>query len=88
MHLHFSEHTVHGALKGGGRVGQAEEHYPWFKQPFWRFERGLPFISFFDSDIVVSPPHVKLGEEGSSLELLQDCFDQGEGVVVMDRLFV
>ncbi len=74
MHLHFSEHAVHGALEGGRGVGQSKEHYPWFEQPLWGFECSLPFVSFLDSDVIVSPLYVKLGEEGSSLELFQDCF--------------
>jgi len=75
-------------LEGSRGVGQSKEHYSWFKQSFWRFEHGFPFISFFDSDVVVSPSYVEFGKEGSSLELLQDRFNQGEGVVVADHLFI
>ncbi len=39
-------------------------------------------------DVVVPPLYVEFGEEGSSLELFQDHFYQGEGVVVMDCLFI
>jgi len=67
--------VIHGSLEGGGGVSQSKEHYPWFKQPFWGFERGLPFIAFLDLDIIVSPSYVEFGEEGSSLELFQDRFD-------------
>ncbi len=88
MHLHFPEHAVHGSLEGGRGVGQPEEHYLRFEQSFGCLERGLPFVPFLDSDVVVSPLYVKFGEEGLSLELFQDHFDQGEGVVVADRLFV
>ncbi len=87
-HLHFSEHVVHGSLEGGWGVCQSEEHYPWFKQPFWGFERGFPLVAFFDSDVVIPPSYVEFGEEGLSLELFQDRFDQGEQVVVADCLFI
>jgi len=75
-------------LEGGRGVGQAEEHYSWFEQPLRGFEGGLPFVAFLDPDVIVSPSYVKFGEEGSSLELLQDCFDQREGVVVANCLLV
>ncbi len=87
-HFHFSEHAVHGALEGRGGVGQSKEHYSRFEQPFGCFESGFPFVSLLNSDVIVSPLYVELGEEGSSLELLQDRFYQGEGVVVVDRLLV
>jgi len=74
-HLHFSEHAVHGSLEGGWGVGQPKEHYLWFKQSFWGFECDFPFIAFLNSDVVVPPSYVKLGEEGLSLELFQDRFD-------------
>ncbi len=88
LHFHFSKHSVHCSLEGGGGVGQSEEHDPWFEQSHRGFEGGLPFVAFFDPDIVVSPPYVELGEERSTLELFQDRFDQGERIVVVDRLFV
>ncbi len=59
-----------------------------FEQSFGCFEGGFPFVPFLDSDVIVSPPYVELGEEGSSLELLQDRFYQGEGVIVVDCLLV
>jgi len=75
-------------LEGGGGVGQPEEHYLWFEQPFWCFESSLPLVSFFDLDIVVPPSYVEFGEEGLSLELFQNRFYQGERVVVADCLLV
>jgi len=59
-----------------------------FEQPLGCFEGGFPFVSFFNSDVVVSPVYVEFGEEGSSLKLFQDRLDQGERVVVADCLFV
>ena len=88
LHFHLPKHSVHRSLEGGRRVGQSEEHDPWFEQSRWGFEGGLPFVAFFDLDVVVSPPYIEFGEEGLSLELFQDHFDQGEWVIVTDRLFV
>ena len=75
-------------MEGGGGVSQSEEHYSWFEQSLQGFEGGFPFVALLDSDVVVSPSYVKLGKEGLSLELFQDCFDEGKWVIVTDRLFV
>ena len=39
-------------------------------------------------DIIVPPSYVEFSEEGSSLELFQDHFYQGEWVIVSNCLFV
>jgi len=75
-------------LEGGGGVGQSKEHDSWFEQSCRGFEGGLPFVAFFDSDVVVPPSYVEFGEKRSALELFQDCFNQGEWIVIADRLFI
>ena len=52
------------------------------------YKCGLPFVSFFDSDVVVSPPKVDLREELRSLELVDELRDERERVVVPNRVFV
>jgi hypothetical protein len=59
----FLKYGVHHHLEGGGRIGKAEEHYRWFKQSFWYEEGCFPLISIFNTDVVVSPSHVKFGEQ-------------------------
>ena len=52
------------------------------------YKHGLPFVPFFDSDIVVSPPEINLGEVLRSLEFVNELGDERERVVVLNRVFV
>src|SRR5258708_37954247 len=59
---------VHHHLEGSGRVSQPEEHNHWFEEPFGSKECRLPFVAFFDSDVVVSPSYVEFGKKGTAGE--------------------
>ena len=52
------------------------------------YKRGLPFVSFLDSDVVVPPSEVDLCEVLGSLELIDELGDERERVVVPNRVFV
>ena len=52
------------------------------------YKSGLPFVSFLDSDVVVSPPEIDLCEVLRSLELIDELRDERERVVVPNRVFV
>ncbi|EGN98320.1 hypothetical protein SERLA73DRAFT_55819, partial [Serpula lacrymans var. lacrymans S7.3] len=47
---------------------ESEEHNQRFEQSSVSSEGGLVLISFFDSNIIISPTDIQLGEESSSLE--------------------
>ena len=51
--FHVSENLIHHGLEGGGGVAESEEHDGWFEGSTMTYERGLPFVSFFDADVVV-----------------------------------
>ena len=63
---------IHHSLEGGWRVRESEEHYCWFKQSFWGEKCSLPFVSFFDPDIIVPPLDVYGGEQCASAEMIDD----------------
>ena len=69
-------------------VAKSEEHDGWFEGSAMTYKSGLPFISFFDMDIVVSPPEIDLREVPRSLELVNELRDERERVVVPNRMFV
>ncbi|EGO00511.1 hypothetical protein SERLA73DRAFT_33629, partial [Serpula lacrymans var. lacrymans S7.3] len=50
-----SEKSVHHCLKGGWGVRESEEHNQRFEQSSVSSEGGLVLISFFDSNIIISP---------------------------------
>src|SRR5260221_9192415 len=56
------ELVVHHGLEGGRGVRQTKEHDCWFEKTIACFESSLPFVPFFDADIIVSPSDVKFGE--------------------------
>src|SRR5713226_2270273 len=62
------EDHVHHHLEGSGGVSQPKEHHCWFEESFGGKERCLPFVAFFNADVVVSPSYVKFGEEGAAGE--------------------
>jgi hypothetical protein len=74
---HVGENAVHKRLKGGGTVAKSEEHYGRFEKAKRHDKCALLLIFFLDSNIVVSPPHVKLGEQGGILHVVNEFGDKG-----------
>jgi len=60
-----TEDHVHHHLEGSGGVSQPKEHNRRFEESFGSKERCLPFVAFFDADVVVSPSYIEFGEEGA-----------------------
>src|SRR5882724_7494421 len=58
----FFENVVHHCLECGGTVCEAEEHDQRFKKASVRPKGGLPLVSFFDLNVVVSPVNIQLSE--------------------------
>ena len=64
------EDVVHYRLECCRRVCQSKEHDCWLKQSSVHSEGRFPFVSLFDSDVVVSPLYVELREYSGSLEVI------------------
>ena len=79
----FSENVVHHGLKGGRTVSEAEEHHQWLKESAVGVEGGLPFISFFHTDIIETPSDVQLCEVSRPSEFLYQLGDEQEQVFVL-----
>ena len=45
-------------------------------------------MSVLNSDIVVPPPDIEFSEEFSSLELINEVRDEGEGIGIVDGVLV
>ena len=65
-----SEDVVHYRLECCGRVCQSEEHDCWLEQSSVHSECCFPFVSLFDSYVVVSPSYVELREYFQSLKVI------------------
>ncbi|KIJ59177.1 hypothetical protein HYDPIDRAFT_101119, partial [Hydnomerulius pinastri MD-312] len=66
----FPEDVVHHRLECRWGVGKTEEHDRRLKEPAVSPKGGLPFISFLDADVVISPAYVQLGENLRVLEFV------------------
>ena len=75
-------------LEGGGGISETEEHHCRLKESFVDNEGGFPLMPVFDSDIIVSPSDIKLGEEFRPLEFIDEVRDERERVCVMDGMFI
>ena len=75
-------------MKSGGRVGYAEEHDSGFVNSSVGNEGGLPLVTIFDLDIVISPLHIKLGKDLGVFELVDEVGDQGKRICVLDSMTV
>src|ERR1700677_721895 len=53
-------YLIHHRLEGCGGVAEAKKHDSGLKESISCFERCFVFITFFDSNVVVSPSYVEL----------------------------
>src|ERR1700677_2078563 len=60
---------IHHRLEGRWRVTEAKEHDCGLEESILCFECRLMFVSFFDSDVVISPTHIEFGEDRGSAEI-------------------
>jgi hypothetical protein len=79
---HVMEGVIHESLKTGGGVIHAEEHDHRFEEAFMSDEGAFPLISILDANIVITPSNVKLGEDLSSFEFINEVQDEGKRVGV------
>jgi hypothetical protein len=54
---------IHQCLECGRQVGEPKEHDAWFKKTLICDEGCVPFIAFFDPNVVVALPNIKLSED-------------------------
>ena len=69
---HIPERVRHESLKSGGGVGHAEEHNSGFVKSSVGNESGFPLVTVLDSNIVISPSYVKLGEDLGIFEFVNE----------------
>ena len=69
---HIPERVGHESLESGGRVGHAEEHNSRFVESPVGNESSFPLVSLLDSDIVISPLYIKLGEDLGVFEFVDE----------------
>ena len=85
---HIVKGVIHELLKGGRGIGKTKEHYGWFKESFMGNESGLPLVPVFDTDVVISPTDIELGENLCPLEFINKVRDEWERVCIADHVFI
>ena len=85
---HVLEDMIHEALEGCQRIGESKEHDCRLVETTVGSESGLPLVTFLDADVVVTPPHVKFGEEARVLSFGNQFLDQRQRILVFDCSFV
>jgi hypothetical protein len=78
----FMENGIHHHLECCGGVSETEEHHGGFKESLWGEEGSLPLISWLNSDVIVPPADIELGEEGAAAEAVNGLWDQGRNIAV------
>ena len=85
---HIPERVGHESLESGGGVGHAKEHNCGFIESLMGNESSLPLVPILDSDIVIPPSYIKLGEDLGIFEFVDEVRDQRKGVSVSDCVVV
>lgn len=76
---------VHKRLEGSGRIGEAEVHNTRLKQSSVHNEHCLLLVCFLNSDIIISPPDVKLREDFCLHQAVNDIGSERQQVAIFDR---
>jgi hypothetical protein len=71
----FGKDCIHHHLESCWGVGQPKKHYRWFEKALVHHEGHFPFISCFDTDVVVPPSNIELGEQGVVSYLVDELWD-------------
>jgi hypothetical protein len=71
----FPEDGVHHHLKHHRGIGEAKEHYPRFEESLWGEEGSLPFIPWFDPDVIIPSMDIELREESATTEAINGLQD-------------
>ena len=60
---HVGEDVVHERLKGRRGIAKAKEHHGGFVESERGNECCLPLVFLLDTNVVIAPPDIKLGEQ-------------------------
>jgi hypothetical protein len=75
---------VHKGLKGRWRVTKAEGHDEWFEETERAFEGCFPFVTFSNTNVIVTPADVKLCEVAGALEFIDEFGNKGKRSGILD----
>ena len=84
---HVGKDMVHECLECGGCITESEEHDGGFEESHGSDESSFPLV-FLNTDIVVSPANVKLGEQSQFLHIIHEFQNEREWIGILDSMRV
>ena len=78
------EYVVHHVLEGSGGVVESEWHDFPLVTSQWGIERRFPFVSLFDTNVMISGTDIKLCEMGTTFPFVKKFGYKGQGVRILD----
>src|SRR5712671_2024767 len=78
------EDGVHKGLESRGCVTKTKGHDEWLKEAERALEGCFPFITFVDTDVIVTPTDVELCEVTRSFELIDEFGNKRKGSGILD----
>src|SRR6266404_8548171 len=79
---------VHHRLEHTGRICQTEEHDQWLEQAIFRLEGSFFFISRLNSDVVIAPSYVELGEDMGVLDLAYEVRYKWQRIAIANGVLI
>ena len=85
---HISKNVIHERLKSRGGIAEPKKHYGGFEEAERGDERCFPLIFLSDADVVITPSNIEFGEQSRVLHVIDQLWDEGEGIPVVDSVGV
>ena len=85
---HIHKDMVHESLEGGGGIAKSKEHDGGFEESHGGDKGSFSLIFLSDMDVVIAPTNVKLSEQGGLLHIVDEFWDEGEGIGILDGVGV
>jgi hypothetical protein len=82
------ENVIHHGLESGWTVSETEKHHQRFEKSSVGVECGLPLITFLDSDIVVTPMDIELGEVACASKTIDKVRNEWKRIDILDSLCI
>src|SRR3981189_3261653 len=80
----ISKKMIHHSLERSWRIGESKEHHQGFEKAFVCDKSGLPFVTFFNSYVVITPTYVQLGKDLGTFQLVNKLRNQRKRIRILD----
>ena len=79
---------VHESLEGGGSITKSEKHDSGFEESHGGDKGSFPLVFLPNANVIVSPLNIKFSEQGRFFYIVNEFWDEGEGVGISDGVGV